>query len=55
MVFKVLLRFNTGLPDGEWLEVEGDSISELIQNCVDSMYDSTLDGYMEVLEIKECD
>lgn len=50
--YSVILIFNTGVPGGEEVIVKGYSVPDLIQNCIRACYDPNLDGFLEVLEVK---
>jgi len=50
--YGVMMKLNTGVP-GDWIEVTGISLSDLVENCINAMYHPDFDGYLEVLEIKD--
>lgn len=52
-IFRVEMKLNTGTPNGDWVWVSGNTIAELVQNCIDATYCHDIDGCLEVLEVKE--
>lgn len=51
-MYVVLLKLNTGVPN-DWVEVKGHSVADLVQNCIDATYCPDMEGYLEVLEVKQ--
>lgn len=50
---EVMMKLNTGVPNGEWIVVRGYNIPDLVQNCINATYCPDDEGFLEVLEVKE--